>query len=96
MRAAVSQGEQARASALALLFTKGGSGTDPAATVDVTRLPPLDGGDDTTAVVLAAQQSAHQAFAALRVVQGLQRRVEEAAALRWLAAVLGWAYKVRP
>lgn len=98
VRDAVAQIRRAREDALALLFvapaTQAGAGAG--AVIDVMDLS-SDGADTRIPAVLGAQQRAYCAHRSLGVDPGLRReRIAEAPALRWLAVVLQWAYKVRP
>lgn len=106
VRDALAQGAQARAQALSLLFV----GPEPqaataaaaaiTAVVDVSGTPPASHSRALSAAgalrrdaVLAAQQAAYNAYTGVSLF-GLQRGLDAAPALQWLAWVMGWAYKV--
>lgn len=107
-RDALAQGAQARAQALSLLFVgpepqaaTAAAAAAITAVVDVSGTPPASHSRALSAAgalrrdaVLAAQQAAYNAYTGLSLFPGLQRGLDAAPALRWLAWVMGWAYKV--
>lgn len=98
LHAAVAQAEQARAQALVLLFVDSApAAPPPAGVVDVVSCEPegITAAATDASAVFAAHRAAFEAHAALASM-GLVGNgvVKEAAALRWLARVYVWAYKV--